>query len=310
MAQNLTPQIYNLFTHIQTRGRDSYGLLAVNEDSTWRLIRGLGRVPEKLKDVMGEIKTTTLIQHTRAATNGEVSIQNAHPFVNEDRTIGLVHNGIITQSDTLRTRLEKDGHIFSSKTDSEAILHLFESHWDRRTTIESIKEAWKACTKSVSNSVSILLLLPNDYIMGFCAPSLAMLDEDGFIVFASTSPFNPGKHKWDTLKYGEIVIARRGTLLLREKVVTGYYYEYNYPQNHGWYGLQNRVQANIDDTSAITTTNTSKRIECPGPGQLLCQAHSVKRSKAIFCPMCQIHYCPSHYAKHSCRRKGYEDWNN
>ena len=219
--KNITSNIKNLLGHIQCRGKDSYGILTILPDRRWRLIKGLGEVPKDIETQLGDISGDTSIIHTRSATNGSVSIKNAHPFLSEKNNIALSHNGIIFNDDAIRVKLLEEGHIFNSTTDSEVILHLFESFWDGSTAPTSILKAWEKCVDKLSNHLNVIMMFPDSTIMGYCAPSLAYFQDKESIFLAST-PFN--STTWNTMIDGEILIARRGEILLKDKVRTSNFF--------------------------------------------------------------------------------------
>lgn len=74
----------------------------------------------ELKDVP-ELKGTLAIGHTRWATHGGVTEANSHPHLSADKTIAVVHNGIIENYQEMRAKLEKKGVKFRSQTDTEVI---------------------------------------------------------------------------------------------------------------------------------------------------------------------------------------------
>ncbi|MCD6219756.1 glutamine--fructose-6-phosphate transaminase (isomerizing), partial [Candidatus Calescamantes bacterium] len=82
-----------------------------------------------------------IISHTRWATHGKVTIENAHPQLDCERKIALVHNGIIENYKEIKEALEKKGHKFISKTDTEAIAHLIEEYMGRDEFEEAVKKA-------------------------------------------------------------------------------------------------------------------------------------------------------------------------
>lgn len=71
------------------------------------------------------LNTNSCIGHLRAATSGGVSDDNAHPFLNEDKDLALVHNGMLFDYDTAKKTLAEK-HVFSSNVDSEVLLHILE----------------------------------------------------------------------------------------------------------------------------------------------------------------------------------------
>jgi glucosamine--fructose-6-phosphate aminotransferase (isomerizing) len=81
------------------------------------------------------------IAHTRWATHGAPSEQNAHPHISSDR-ICLVHNGIIENFESLRDELKGTGREFTSETDSEVIVHLVDSYYEEsKDLLRAVKEA-------------------------------------------------------------------------------------------------------------------------------------------------------------------------
>jgi glucosamine--fructose-6-phosphate aminotransferase (isomerizing) len=81
--------------------------------------------------------------HTRWATHGRVSEQNAHPLTGcEEHKLAVVLNGIVENFRELKLSLEKKGHVFSTETDAEVVVHLLEEHYDGNLT-EAVKATYK-----------------------------------------------------------------------------------------------------------------------------------------------------------------------
>lgn len=109
---------------LEYRGYDSSGICILNSKGDLSLYKKVGKIralesilPKKMDGVVG-------IAHTRWATHGGVTDENAHPHLDMANKISVVHNGIIENDATIRDHLKKDGVKFRSETDSEVIPHL------------------------------------------------------------------------------------------------------------------------------------------------------------------------------------------
>lgn len=114
---------------LEYRGYDSAGIAVIDHNSRLKRVRIQGKV-QNLADAMQEtaVAGNVGIAHTRWATHGKPSEQNAHPHLSHGE-IALVHNGIIENYDELRHRLLADGYQFTSETDSEVAAHLIHHHY-------------------------------------------------------------------------------------------------------------------------------------------------------------------------------------
>lgn len=114
---------------LEYRGYDSAGIALISANSRLKRVRIQGKV-QNLADAMQEtaVSGTTGIAHTRWATHGKPSEQNAHPHLSHGE-IALVHNGIIENHEQLRHRLLTAGYQFTSETDTEVAAHLIHYHY-------------------------------------------------------------------------------------------------------------------------------------------------------------------------------------
>lgn len=135
---------------LEYRGYDSAGLAVIDTDLQLRRLRALGKV----KELEGALDASPLtaqmgIAHTRWATHGAPSEQNAHPFISHGK-FALVHNGIIENHAELREKLIHEGYQFISETDTETIVHLVHYHFMQskdfltavRATVSELKGAY------------------------------------------------------------------------------------------------------------------------------------------------------------------------
>ncbi len=114
---------------LEYRGYDSAGLSTISGDGL-ALRKTVGKIIDLERVVARDpIRGRIGIGHTRWATHGRPSTANAHPHLDCNESIAVVHNGIIENYAELRDELEASGHRFRSETDTEVVAHLIEEHW-------------------------------------------------------------------------------------------------------------------------------------------------------------------------------------
>jgi len=125
------PLLLDGLERLEYRGYDSAGIV-LREDAGLDYVRAVGNL-SFLKQAAGRNGSvaTTGLGHTRWATHGRVAEQNAHPLMGcEPGRIAVVLNGIVENFRELKESLVADGHVFSSETDAEVVVHLVERHYD------------------------------------------------------------------------------------------------------------------------------------------------------------------------------------
>ena len=144
---------------LEYRGYDSSGVAVIDNDSNLNRVRRLGKVQE-LADALTLTPTAggTGIAHTRWATHGVPSENNAHPHVS-GTNIAVVHNGIIENHKELKVKLKDLGYVFVSETDTEVIAHLV--HHELKTS-KTLLEAVQKSAKQFEGAYGTVIMDSTD----------------------------------------------------------------------------------------------------------------------------------------------------
>ncbi|MFI5054009.1 MAG: glutamine--fructose-6-phosphate transaminase (isomerizing) [Acidimicrobiia bacterium] len=154
-AQQALPIVLEGLHRLEYRGYDSAGI-AVCADHL-RVVKRAGKLAELDAAVADatDLAGTTAIGHTRWATHGAPTGRNAHPHLDCDGGVAVIHNGIIENFQTLRSRLEKDGHELVSDTDTECIAHLIE---ERLRGGLALADAVRATVRELEGAYAIVVV--------------------------------------------------------------------------------------------------------------------------------------------------------
>jgi glucosamine--fructose-6-phosphate aminotransferase (isomerizing) len=124
------PILLDGLKRLEYRGYDSAGMIT-GTGSSLHLRKKAGRIAELAKNLnMHPAPGNYGISHTRWATHGGATDANAHPHMNSELTIGIVHNGVIENYMALKHQLQSEGVKFRSETDTEVLAHLIEKHYN------------------------------------------------------------------------------------------------------------------------------------------------------------------------------------
>src|SRR5262245_20662815 len=145
---------------LEYRGYDSAGIAVINGDSI-QVVRSAG----KLRDLEENLRLTTIegtfgLGHTRWATHGRPTEENAHPHRDCSGGLVVVHNGIIENYKDLKRDLAAQGHVFKTETDTEVIAHLIEE--ERRRTGASFEDAVRRAVPRLSGSYAFCAISAKD----------------------------------------------------------------------------------------------------------------------------------------------------
>jgi len=150
-GRDCVPVLLEGLTRLEYRGYDSAGLAVLSRNGEIRVHKTKGRVADLTAGLPARFKGSPGIGHTRWATHGEPSDENAHPHL--CGPIAIVHNGIIENADELRAKLIAEGETFDSETDSEVLAHLIAA-----STADDLEEAVRQALTSVVGTYGIVVL--------------------------------------------------------------------------------------------------------------------------------------------------------
>lgn len=147
--------VFRGLLRLEYRGYDSAGVASVVGDLV-KVLKGKGKILE-LERRMGlsSIGGLTVIGHTRWATHGAPSDENAHPHIDCSGRIAVVHNGIIQNFRELKKMLVERGHVFRSDTDTEVFPHLVEEFYK---STNDLYEAFKNAVKMIDGSYALIMI--------------------------------------------------------------------------------------------------------------------------------------------------------
>ncbi|MDB4138637.1 glutamine--fructose-6-phosphate transaminase (isomerizing) [Methylophilaceae bacterium] len=151
--KNILPTLIEGLERLEYRGYDSAGIAILN--GSIRRVRSIGRVNSiKTKVKKNKLEGVLGIGHTRWATHGGVTEDNAHPHVSNNQ-IAVVHNGIIENHESQCSRLKKLGYKFESETDTEVIAHLIHYYYQSK---QNLLKATQLATNDLVGAYAIAVI--------------------------------------------------------------------------------------------------------------------------------------------------------
>ncbi|HEX4750717.1 MAG TPA: glutamine--fructose-6-phosphate transaminase (isomerizing) [Bryobacteraceae bacterium] len=186
-SREAVPVIVDGLRRLEYRGYDSAGVAVLSEDKCLEVRRASG----KLRNLEEAIKANPLrgvygIGHTRWATHGRPTEENAHPHRDCKGEIVVVHNGIVENYLKLRKELTAEGHTFKTETDTEIIAHLVEKYLNG-----NLENAVRAALKEITGVFAISVISsadPNKIVAARSGPPVVIGLGDGEFFVASDVP--------------------------------------------------------------------------------------------------------------------------
>ncbi|MEM3536763.1 MAG: glutamine--fructose-6-phosphate transaminase (isomerizing) [Candidatus Bathyarchaeia archaeon] len=210
---NAAPIIHEALKRLEYRGYDSVGEATIYEGKLY-IKKDQGKIDEvhkihNLDNLPGKIG----VGHTRWATHGAPLQVNAHPHVDCEGQIAVVHNGIIENFAELKMELENRGHVFKSKTDTEVIAHLIEENLKANPAM-SLADAVLEAVKRLEGSFAIAVVSPKEPEKIICArhesPLVVGVNEDAVYCASDIPAFLPLTNKAVMIDDGELVTLSPG----------------------------------------------------------------------------------------------------
>ena len=206
------PLLLEGLKRLEYRGYDSAGiaLLGGNKIHT---IKSVGKIESLEKSLKGQSHKATLgIAHTRWATHGHPTSENAHPHLDCHGKIALVHNGIIENYEYLKAILIEEGHTFSSDTDTEVLVHLIEKYYRR-----DLASAVRFALQEVEGTYGIVVCCAEEpdklLVARDSSPILVGVGEGEYFVASDVSAVLEHTRKIIYLEDGEVAVVTRNGMI-------------------------------------------------------------------------------------------------
>ena len=212
--------LLNGLQRLEYRGYDSAGIAVLNGGLTVHKQKGsVGELREALEKSEAHMQGATIgIGHTRWATHGAPCDSNAHPHMNSDGTIALIHNGIIENYSVLKKDLISKGYEFKSDTDSEVLVHLIDSIWSEKPEI-GFEAAVRAALYHVEGAYGLCIISlrePDKVVVARKGSPLVIGIGDGeYFIASDGAPIVEHTKKVVYLSDGEMAIVKRDAYTIK-----------------------------------------------------------------------------------------------
>ena len=198
---------------LQNRGYDSFGISFINTSNKFYLHKKACIEPSEdnftsFSNELHDLTANISIGHTRWATHGVVSTENAHPHLSQSGKLNLIHNGIIENYKILKTELLGKGFIFKSDTDSEVIVNLIDYYYNLTET--EIEEAIKMAIDRLDGTYGLVIQCIDNpssvYIIRNGSPILVGENENYIIATSEASGFINQMNNYYVIENNDLVV--------------------------------------------------------------------------------------------------------
>jgi glucosamine--fructose-6-phosphate aminotransferase (isomerizing) len=203
--KEIVPIIVESLKKLEYRGYDSAGIAVIEEGKINRR-RVKGKIAELEKSLIEEpVKGHYGVGHTRWATHGRPSEENAHPHQDCAGSLVVVHNGIIENYLVLKNRLLEEGHTFQTETDTEVIAHLVEKYYEN-----SLEDAVQKALAELEGDFAIAAVSVKDPEKIVAAkmgpPAVVGIGENEYFICSDLNPLISHTREIVFLEDGEMVV--------------------------------------------------------------------------------------------------------
>jgi len=204
------PILINGLKRLEYRGYDSAGLAVMGDDQLY-FLKKAGKVSVLEREVDDHVLHGSIgMAHTRWATHGEPNDINAHPHLDQEGKIALVHNGIIENYNVLKQVLEKEGVTFQSETDSEVLVQLISKIYYKDGL--TFPEAVQAALQKVVGAYGIVVICKDEPDLMVAArygsPLVLGVGEGEYFIASDASPIIEHTRSVIYLDEGEMVVLK------------------------------------------------------------------------------------------------------
>ena len=215
--KDVAPILFDCISMLEYRGYDSIGMATYDNKINIKKAKG------DIETVNGmlhfeNMKGNLGIAHTRWASTGKPTDENAHPQLDANETVAVVHNGTLENYTEIRDELTKEGHEFKSTTDTEVIPHLIRKFMDDGLNLE---DAVRKCTCKIKGSYAIVAISKDepDKLVATRqdSPLIVSYGEDGYFVASDTPAILNYARNVIRPKEGEIAILTSKGIEIHDK---------------------------------------------------------------------------------------------
>lgn len=203
---------------LEYRGYDSAGIAILDKEKNIKTYKKAGKVSALEAMLEGaDAEGNIGIGHTRWATHGEPNDVNAHPHFGQNKTLSLVHNGIIENYASIKAQLQMRGHVFESQTDTEVLIHLIEEIYLNEKV--AFDEAVRLALNQVHGAYAIVVISKLDPEMIVAArkgsPLVVGIGVNEFFMASDASPIIEYTKSVVYLNDSEMAIIQNRTLSIK-----------------------------------------------------------------------------------------------